>query len=149
MPELDESIVNWRERIAGGGAIDPQTLEELESHLRDEVAALCAAGVPGEGAFDAAAWRIGMPGALQRELSKVRFAWLPISSVNYGWLAMTASVPLLMLVKYTPGRVGPVLMAHILTITAGYLGAIMIGIMGAVFALFRQAGAMSPAREQA
>jgi hypothetical protein len=37
MPNLDQRIAEWRQRMDTGGIKSPAVLDELESHLRDEV----------------------------------------------------------------------------------------------------------------
>ena len=37
MFNLDQAIVEWRRQMAAGGIRSPEVLDELESHLRDDV----------------------------------------------------------------------------------------------------------------
>src|SRR5688500_9002172 len=79
MLDLEQSIAIWRGEMSAGGSIDAETLDELESHLRDDLAALCASGLPADQAFLVAA-RLGSPAVVQHEFGKVRPSWLPSRS---------------------------------------------------------------------
>ena len=71
MFDLDRSISEWRSEIAAAGITCPDTLDELESHMRDEVESQIRAGTAGEAAFTAAVQRLGQGGALNSEFKKL------------------------------------------------------------------------------
>jgi hypothetical protein len=70
MFNLDQSISDWRRRMLAGGVKSPNVLDELESHLREDVARQAQAGIGAEEAFEAAARRIGEAHALKTEFAK-------------------------------------------------------------------------------
>src|SRR5665213_2450090 len=70
MFNLDQSISDWRRRMLAGGVKNPGVLDELESHLREDVARQAQSGIGGEEAFEAAARRIGEARALKAEFAK-------------------------------------------------------------------------------
>ena len=76
--DLNVAIKSWRENLAQSPAFRSENLNELESHLRDSVAALQAKGLTAEEAFLIAARRIGPPKALEGEFGKVNgtLMWL-------------------------------------------------------------------------
>jgi hypothetical protein len=76
MFDLEQSIAEWRQRMLAAG-IQPVPLEELESHLREEIEELVEAGAPEERAFRMAAENIGQAVPLKTEFQKAGFLnWL-------------------------------------------------------------------------
>jgi hypothetical protein len=71
MFNLDQSIAEWRRRMLAAGVKNPNVLDELESHLREDVARQMQSGLAAEQAFEAAVQRIGQAGPLKREFAKV------------------------------------------------------------------------------
>jgi hypothetical protein len=70
MPNLEEQISAWRDRMSRA-RLSLDALDELESHLRDDIARQLHSGVDAQQAFAIAAQRIGLPLALQKEFRKV------------------------------------------------------------------------------
>jgi hypothetical protein len=71
MSNLDKQIAEWRMRMAAGGIKAPAVLDELESHLREDISRLVKAGVSEEKAVVTAIERIGQSDALNAEFAKV------------------------------------------------------------------------------
>jgi hypothetical protein len=71
MRKLEEKIAAWRTRMAGGGIKSPAVLDELESHLREDVERHARAGRSEEDAFAAAVQRIGESDLLKAEFAKI------------------------------------------------------------------------------
>ena len=69
-PPLEEQIAQWRGYLRRRRAIDRPDVEELEGHLRDQVAALTEAGLAGDEAFLVAVKRMGSLDALSREFAR-------------------------------------------------------------------------------
>jgi hypothetical protein len=67
---LEEQIAQWRVYLRRRRAIDGPDVEELEGHLRDQVAALTSAGLAGDEAFLVAVKRMGSLDALSREFAR-------------------------------------------------------------------------------
>jgi hypothetical protein len=70
MFNLDQAITAWRQQMAAGGIKAPELLDELESHLRDDVRHQIRAGVSEQQAFDAAVQRLGQASVLKAEFKK-------------------------------------------------------------------------------
>src|SRR4030095_9039563 len=66
-PALDELIASWRDWMERRDALSIRDVDELESHLRDRVDALTAAGLTEDAAFSTAAKRLGGMDELSRE----------------------------------------------------------------------------------
>ncbi len=71
MFELDQAIADWRRTMAADGLKSPALLDELESHLRDDVERHAKSGAAAEKSFHAAVRQLGEPGALKTEFSKI------------------------------------------------------------------------------
>jgi len=70
MFNLNEAIAAWRRQMLGNGITSVEVLDELESHVRDDVEEQVRAGVDTKAAFDSAIQRIGPAVALKREFAK-------------------------------------------------------------------------------
>src|SRR5207249_10638833 len=67
---LEEHITQWREYLRRRQALHGPDVEELEGHLRDQLAALTEAGLAGDEAFLVAVKRMGSLDALSREFAR-------------------------------------------------------------------------------
>jgi hypothetical protein len=67
---LEEQIAQWREYVRRRQALHGPDVEELEGHLRDQLAALTEAGLAGDEAFLVAVKRMGSLDALSREFAR-------------------------------------------------------------------------------
>jgi ABC-type transport system involved in cytochrome c biogenesis permease subunit len=70
MFNLEQSIAEWRRRMLAAGVNNPGVLDELESHLREDVARQTRTGASAEQAFEVAVQCVGQPAALQQEFAK-------------------------------------------------------------------------------
>jgi hypothetical protein len=69
-PTLEEQIAQWRAYLRSKQALHGSDVEELEGHLRDQLAALTEAGLTGDEAFLVAVKRMGSLDALSREFAR-------------------------------------------------------------------------------
>src|SRR5437899_884690 len=67
---LEEQIAQWRTYLRRRRGIHGPDVEELEGHLRDQLAALTEAGLAGDEAFLVAVKRMGSLDALSREFAR-------------------------------------------------------------------------------
>lgn len=67
---LEEQIAQWRVYARRRETLHAQDVEELEGHLRDQLAALTANGLSGDEAFLIAVKRMGNLDALSREFAR-------------------------------------------------------------------------------
>jgi len=70
MFNLDQAIAEWRGQMLAGGIKTPVPLDELESHLRDDVEQQVRSGLNAEQSFETAVRRIGEAHALKIEFAK-------------------------------------------------------------------------------
>jgi len=87
--DLNDSVRQWRESLSGSPALCADNLDELESHLRDSMASLEAAGLSAREAFWVGTSRIGATDGLDSEFAKVnrervwldRALWMVVGSL--------------------------------------------------------------------
>ena len=70
MESLEPEIAEWRAFVGQGPAVDGRDVEELEAHLRDQIADLDAAGLAADEAFLIAVKRMGSLDELSREFAR-------------------------------------------------------------------------------
>ena len=83
MFDLEKSISDWRRQMLAAGIQTPVPLEELESHLREDVERQMRSGLSGRQAFESAVQQIGRAGALKNEFQKTN-ALIPERIVSVG-----------------------------------------------------------------
>src|ERR1017187_6813252 len=71
MFDLEKAIADWRRQMLAAGIQTPVPLEELESHLRDEIERQAESGLSEAEAFRASVQKIGPAPAVQNEFRKV------------------------------------------------------------------------------
>ena len=87
--DLNQAIQSWRESLAKSFTFDGESLNELESHLRDAIGDLQAKGLSAEEAFLVAVRRCGSRQQLKHEFGKrmvlerwfFRIAWIILTSL--------------------------------------------------------------------
>jgi hypothetical protein len=70
MFNLDQAIADWRRRMAAGDIKNSEVLDELESHLREDVEQQIHLGLSAQQAFEAAIERMGEASELKAEFAK-------------------------------------------------------------------------------
>jgi hypothetical protein len=70
MFNLDQAIAQWRQQMLDAGIKPPDVLDELESHLRDDVERHTKLGKSTQQAFGIAAQNLGESDALRKEFKK-------------------------------------------------------------------------------
>jgi hypothetical protein len=78
MFNLEEKISEWRQHMLAAGIQSPVPLEELESHLREEIEQRMQSGTDEQEAFAMASAMIGQPEPLKSEFKKTGglLSWL-------------------------------------------------------------------------
>src|SRR5690349_11105620 len=71
MHNLEEKIAEWRRQMAASGIKSQGVLDELESHLREDVERRARHGVSLETCFKAAVEAIGQTALLKTEFAKL------------------------------------------------------------------------------
>ncbi|MDB6112671.1 MAG: cytochrome biosis protein [Pedosphaera sp.] len=149
MFNLDQAVTHWRRQMTAAGLQTPDVLNELEGHLREDVAARVSAGTPEADAFQLAVSRIGSPDSVGLEFNKL--CSLPDGYVTVGsilWLAASATLAIFLSRGLFAGRLSLLLSAHVFTLTTGYGTALLAGLFGIFYVCCRSFRALSPAGQQ-
>jgi hypothetical protein len=99
MFNLEKSIVEWRKQMLAAGIKTPVPLEELESHLREDIEQRTKSGSDEQTAFAAAVQKIGLGGTLMNEFQKIepaRGSRRQYLFLEIWFLASTLVIPLVM-----------------------------------------------------
>ncbi len=91
MFDVEKQIEQWRAGLAGSELLDDSTVNELESHLREEMEHLKTSGLSDEEGFLVARRRLGDTTTLEDEFAKVnphrhfanRLSWMAIGVLGY------------------------------------------------------------------
>jgi hypothetical protein len=70
MFDLEQAIADWRKQMLAAGIQAPVPLEELESHLREDIQRQMKSGLNQQKAFEISTQRIGQPESLKSEFKK-------------------------------------------------------------------------------
>ena len=79
MFNLEQSISEWRGQLLSAGVKNPDIVDELESHLREDLARRVQSGESEEQAFEGAVQGLGQASLLKHEFAKLsgkKWAWL-------------------------------------------------------------------------
>ena len=112
MFQLEEAIKKWRADCERSDSMSPDTLAELETHLRDSVDRLGRTGLSTEETFLVALHRLGAPDELHVEFNKVHGdrAWLGrVALALSGYLGISLALKLIALDQAAAGLIGLVL----------------------------------------
>lgn len=91
MFDLNQEITKWRNNLTQSETLVKSDVDELESHLREEIESLKSAKLSGEEAFMIAAHRLGSPERLADEFAKIgwdsalrrRLSWMITGILAY------------------------------------------------------------------
>src|ERR1700754_4929739 len=70
MDRMESQIAEWRAYVAKAPAVEDRDVDELEAHLRDQIAELDAANLTADEAFFVAVKRMGDLDSLSREFAR-------------------------------------------------------------------------------
>jgi len=153
MFDIEQAVSQWRRRMLAAGIKAPATLDELESHLREDIRVFLSAGKAGEEAFRLAVARVGNPKFIRMEFNKVKSPMSgPVLLGSLLWAGATVALAADLLIGHFYG-IGHfagkgslrslLLCAHILTVTAGYLAVFLTGGFGIYYVCRRWFGGLS------
>ena len=138
MHNLDQSIAEWRKTISRTPSLGPDTLDELESHLRETIGALVESGIPEPEALQRALAQLGPVGDVSTEFQKLRPAtWLPLKIVTVigGVLALMMLSSMVDVFQHRPWN--SLLAAHSYVLALGYGAGVLLGVLGMCFVIQR------------
>jgi len=131
--------------MEAGGIKSPGLLNELESHLREEIATLTSGGQPEQEAFQLSVSKLGNPRSVGKEFTKLG----PTNLRNTKWSGVIVCLVLALglLGRFFGAKTDLLLYAHIFSLTTGYLGAFLAGGL-AIYSVFAQLSAVQSSSRQ-
>ncbi len=139
MFDLNRQIDLWKRAFAANRTCSTDELEELESHLREQIEAMIAAGLSQEEAFAKSISRLGDPHAVCREFAKNEFKgdWLAIRAGN-AMVALVGVAAVVVGIAVGIEKQDELLAAHTGSITFAYLVPFLLAGVGS-YAIVRTA----------
>jgi hypothetical protein len=133
MHDLERLIAEWR-KTAATPDVSPETLDELETHLRETVDRLVCSGMTVASAFKRAVVELGHMPKISSEFRKLdEPLWLPVK-LAMGATALVALVTAIFVIaRVDSGRSNLLLATHTFTVTLGYTMTLLIGGLGICF----------------
>ena len=149
MFDIEQSIAEWRRQMVAAGIAEPEPLNELEMHLRADIASLVKVGKPEPEAFELARSRLGSGTAVRLEFDKIstRHIW-PVKIGMFVWLACVILQTVEVIGFWSRGDMNLLGAVQFMIVVAGYGAAFIAGCFGICLVCFQAFGAMSPARRQ-
>lgn len=132
MHDPEKWITEWRKSAAKN--VNAETLDELETHLREITEQLVRSGMNPPDAFQRALADLGNMPRIASEFRKLdEPLWLPVK-LAIGATALLALILAFFLVpRLDSSRSNQLLAAHVFTVTLGYTLTLLIGGMGICF----------------
>ncbi len=149
MFNLERSINAWRQQLFSEGISEVELLDELENHLRDQIAASTAKGLSDAEAFSTAVKQFGSTESICSEFNKVEKTarWPLVVGIGF-WLATVVTPLLFVLGNARISRLGPIHGMHMFTLCAGYFATFFAGAFGMIHVGTRWFAALTPARQR-
>jgi ABC-type transport system involved in cytochrome c biogenesis permease subunit len=149
MFNLEQAIAEWRRQMRAAGIGSPARLDELESHLREDIRVGKSAGTTEAAAFQRAVLRLGTPAAVKSEFNKIERG--QIRTVKIGaalWIGGVMITAAVFCRGLLAGKINFLLYAHILMVTAGYGAVFLTGGFGICYVYWRRSHELSPVRQR-
>jgi Cytochrome C assembly protein len=139
MFDLNQQIDLWKRALRANATCSKDELEELESHLREQIEAMIAAGLSQEEAFAKSISRLGDPHAVCREFAKNEFKgdWLAIRAGN-AMVALVGLAAVVLGIAVGIEKQDELLAAHTGSILFAYLVPLLLAVVGS-YAILRTA----------
>lgn len=114
--------------------VGPETLDELENHLRETVDQLVSSGVSGPDAFQQAVSQLGPPEKFAAEFGKLASpSWFPAKAAKALMVVFGLVITLAVIWSARSRGWDILLAAHVLTVNLGYTTALLLGALGICF----------------
>jgi ABC-type transport system involved in cytochrome c biogenesis permease subunit len=125
--------LEWRKKAATPN-VSAETLDELETHLRETTEQFVRSGMPVSNAFQRAVTELGTMPRISSEFRKLdQPRWLPVK-LAIGVTALTALVTAIAVIGRLDSSAASLLLAtHVFVVTLGYTITLLIGGLGICF----------------
>jgi hypothetical protein len=133
MHNLDKLILEWRKKAATPN-VSAETLDELETHLRETTEQFVRSGMPVSNAFQRAVTELGTMPRISSEFRKLdQPIWLPVK-LAISVSALTALVIAIAVIGHLDSSAASLLLAtHVFVVTLGYTITLLMGGLGICF----------------
>ena len=133
MHNLEKLIGEWRKTMVTAPKVGPETLDELENHLRENLEQLVRSGMTEAEAFQRAVTQLGGAPAIASEFQKLNEStWLPAKVVT--WLGAGVALFLILLFVRRDDLQSDLLLAsHVFSVSLGYTMTFLVGALGICF----------------
>lgn len=145
----EQAIADWRRQMAAGASPSGAVLDELEDHLREEVRTLVSAGMAEREAFQLAVSHLGKAESMRAEFEMAGSFATSRAGRLWRWAGAVLVLGIALLTTLDSARPGALLVAHTLTLTAGYLAAFLAGGLGLCYFSCRTLGKPTPTGQRA
>lgn len=150
MHNLDRSIAEWRKDMSRTRGLGPDTLDELESHLRETIHALVESGMPEREAVQRAITQLGPVGEVSAEFQKLSPAtWLPVRIVRVIAGGLFLAIVTDMVLFFQQHVWDAWLFAHVFTQALGHVAEVMLWVLAICFVIQRSFADFSTRRAEA
>jgi hypothetical protein len=150
MRDLEQSIAEWRQTMSAAPNIGPDTIAELETHLRETVEQLMRSGMSEAEAFERAIAQLGPPSKMAAEFQKLNaFTWLPFRIVTAIAGAAALLLSTYMFSAFQHRHSDLLLATHVYAVTLGYSLGLLLGVLGICFVAQRCHAELPPRRAEA
>ena len=155
MHEMEQLIAEWRKTIVTEHKVCHETIDELETHLRENVDQLVRSGMTEREAFQSAVAQLGGARKIASEFQKLdRGTWFPVKLVVGFGVTAALGFAILLMVRFDTGRLWArstyplsfLLASHVFTVTLGYTTTFLVGALGICFVGQRCFSGFSPLR---
>ena len=149
MHNLEQLIAEWRKTMMTAPNVGPETLDELENHLRENVDQLVRSGMSKPEAFQRAVAQLGSAPTIASEFQKLdQSTWLPVKVAIGVGVAVALALVGFLFARFEGGRSSFLLACHVFTVTLGYMTLFLSGALGICFVCRRCCSEFSPVRLQ-
>jgi hypothetical protein len=150
MHNLDRSIAEWRKDMSRTRGLGPDTLDELESHLRETIHALVESGIPEQEALQRTISQLGPAGDVTAEFQKLSPAtWLPVKVVRVIAGVLSLVIVAEMVLFFQQHAWDAWLCAHVFAQGLSHVTEMLLWVLGICFVIQRSFADFSTRRAEA
>jgi hypothetical protein len=133
MHNLEKQIAEWRKTVMTARSVGDETIDELESHLRENVEQLVRSGMAEPEAFQKAVAQLGGASTIASEFRKLEPTWLPVKLVIGFGIVLTLAMLVFVIIRFGAGRMNLLLAFHVFLVSLGFSTTFLIGTLGVCF----------------
>jgi hypothetical protein len=147
MDNLEQLITEWRKTIMESRQVEGETVDELETHLRENVDQFVRSGMTETEAFQRSVAQLGGARMIASEFHKLdQSTWLPVKLVAAFAVLIALALMIFAVVRLDAGKINLLLASHGFLVGVGYSTTFLIGALGVCFVGQRCFGDFSRSR---